>query len=135
MRALALTAVAALAFAGAAQAQGLPAGISAACTADYQKLCSKVPPGGGRVLKCIVAHMEEVAETCKSALKAQLEKGPANDAAAAKAAAAKKAAAKNATTSNGAATQSGAVPPKDSANPNSTTAPAGATAPGGAAKQ
>jgi len=124
MRALALTAVAALAFAGAAQAQ-VPPKIAAACTAESLKLCSGVVPGGGRILECIIAHVEQVGATCKTALSEELAKRDAakGDAAAAKAAAAKKAAAKNAATS------------KDAATPNGATAPAGTTAPGGAAKQ
>ena len=70
---LALAAAALVLFAGAALAQA-QSKIAAACTADYQKLCPDVAPGGGRILKCIVAHKQQVSEACRSALREEYQK-------------------------------------------------------------
>ena len=40
----------------------------AACAADVQKLCSNVPPGGGRIIACLKQHKEEVSDRCKQAI-------------------------------------------------------------------
>src|ERR1035437_9080532 len=39
-----------------------------ACAADVQKLCSNVPPGGGRIIACLKQHKEEVSDRCKQAI-------------------------------------------------------------------
>jgi hypothetical protein len=49
-----------------AQAQSA---VTDACTADYQKLCPGVAPGGGRVLKCFQARQSEVSARCLAALR------------------------------------------------------------------
>ena len=41
-----------------------------ACKPDYQKFCSGVMPGGGRIVKCLGEHRDALAEPCKQALEA-----------------------------------------------------------------
>jgi hypothetical protein len=47
-----------------------PAGaeVRAACTADVQKLCAGVQPGGGRIIACLKQHKDEVSAGCKEAI-------------------------------------------------------------------
>lgn len=65
---------AALAMAGAAQAQVPPQMRSEAmtlmkvCRADYDRLCAGVQPGGGRVLACLHEHAHQVSAACGQAL-------------------------------------------------------------------
>jgi len=40
----------------------------AACAADVQKLCSDVPPGGGRIIACLKQHQQDVSQGCKQAI-------------------------------------------------------------------
>ena len=58
----------------AAQTQppAAPAGNNArtACRDDIQKLCPGVRPGGGRIKACMEAHMEQLSQPCRDALKA-----------------------------------------------------------------
>lgn len=35
------------------------------CTADAERLCREVEPGGGRVEKCLRAHRGELSDACK----------------------------------------------------------------------
>ena len=70
---LALAAAGLVALSAAALAQA-PGKIAAACTGEYQKLCSDVKPGGGRVLKCIIAYKEQMSEACRSALREEYQK-------------------------------------------------------------
>lgn len=61
---------------GAAQAQPIPAPAQRvaaetardACKADYGRLCSGVRPGGGRILRCMEAHVAELSPDCRAAL-------------------------------------------------------------------
>ena len=39
-----------------------------ACAADVQRLCPKVPSGGGQVLACLKQHRDQVSDGCKQAL-------------------------------------------------------------------
>jgi hypothetical protein len=50
-----------LALGGVARAQN-------ACQADVEKLCSGIPPGGGRVLSCLKANQAKVSPECKQHL-------------------------------------------------------------------
>jgi len=46
----------------AVQAQGL----SASCGKDLKKYCSQVTPGDGRIMACLYAHGDKIAEECVS---------------------------------------------------------------------
>ncbi|WP_442580031.1 cysteine rich repeat-containing protein [Mesorhizobium sp. ASY16-5R] len=37
----------------------------AACQADYQKFCSDVAPGGGRVLECLAKQKDKLTPACQ----------------------------------------------------------------------
>ncbi|MDN5000532.1 cysteine rich repeat-containing protein [Bradyrhizobium sp. GCM10027634] len=39
-----------------------------ACRADYDSLCNKVAPGGGRILACLQSHAGQLTSTCAQAL-------------------------------------------------------------------
>ncbi|WP_347338498.1 MULTISPECIES: cysteine rich repeat-containing protein [Bradyrhizobium] len=39
-----------------------------ACRADYDRLCSGVTPGGGRILACLQTHAGQLTSTCAQAL-------------------------------------------------------------------
>ncbi len=58
--------------ASAALAQGPGSGVRQACAADHEKFC----PGktGQEGHQCMMAHKDEVSDTCKSAAKAAMEK-------------------------------------------------------------
>jgi hypothetical protein len=41
-----------------------------ACAADWQRYCRDVPPGGGRILRCLSRHADLVSQPCFQALTA-----------------------------------------------------------------
>jgi hypothetical protein len=41
-------------------------GVHQACQDDVQKLCKDVQPGGGRLIKCLKEHENEVSAECKA---------------------------------------------------------------------
>lgn len=58
--------------AGIAQAQ--TAAEQAACKADYEKFCSSVMPGGGRIVKCLNEHLAELSPQCQQVVKENTSK-------------------------------------------------------------
>ncbi|MFI0847430.1 cysteine rich repeat-containing protein [Mesorhizobium sp. IMUNJ23232] len=40
----------------------------AACKADYQKFCSGVMPGGGRVLECLAKQKDKLSPACQKVI-------------------------------------------------------------------
>ena len=40
----------------------------AACTADHQKFCANASPGGGRIVKCLKDHTDQLGEKCRAAI-------------------------------------------------------------------
>ena len=60
------------AFAAAAQStqpndQPSMEALRAACTADVQRLCAGVQPGGGRIVACLKEHKDSLSDRCKQA--------------------------------------------------------------------
>src|SRR5215813_13391886 len=54
-------------------AQGIRPGeraraVQMACMADYMRFCRDVPPGGGRILRCLSRHADLVSQPCFQAL-------------------------------------------------------------------
>ncbi len=45
-----------------------------ACTADYQRLCAGVSPGGGRVKKCLNDNFDALSDACKQVVGARTGK-------------------------------------------------------------
>jgi hypothetical protein len=43
-----------------------PAAAAGPCAADEQKFCSELQPGGGRIVRCLHAHANELSDACKS---------------------------------------------------------------------
>jgi len=39
-----------------------------ACKADYDKFCSGLAPGGGKIVACLNAKRDQLSATCKAAL-------------------------------------------------------------------
>jgi hypothetical protein len=56
-----------------AAAQNLTAAQRTACKADYQKHCSAVTPGGGRIIACLNKQRDALNEACKKVLDAQMK--------------------------------------------------------------
>lgn len=57
----------------AGAAQTFPPGeraraVRMACTADYMRFCRDVPPGGGRIIRCLARHADLVSQPCFQAL-------------------------------------------------------------------
>lgn len=44
------------------------------CMSDIERLCKGVEPGGGRIIKCLKAHKEEMSVGCATALQKLKEK-------------------------------------------------------------
>lgn len=36
-----------------------------ACRADIQAFCKDIEPGGGRIMKCMAAHKDDLSDRCK----------------------------------------------------------------------
>jgi hypothetical protein len=45
-----------------------------ACQADFEKYCPGIMPGGGRVVKCLSAHLDQLTPQCKSVVEANMPK-------------------------------------------------------------
>jgi len=43
-------------------------GARGACMTDVRSLCGSVQPGGGRIIRCMREHREQISEGCKLAL-------------------------------------------------------------------
>jgi hypothetical protein len=43
-------------------------GLITYCRADIERLCAGIQPGGGRLIKCLKAHKEEMSVGCAQAL-------------------------------------------------------------------
>jgi Cysteine rich repeat len=64
------------ALAAAALAQNLPPEANApavkaaraACSADIQKFCANVEPGGGRIVRCLVGNASQLSAGCRSSM-------------------------------------------------------------------
>ncbi len=39
-----------------------------ACAADFMRFCRDVPPGGGRIIRCLTRHADLVSQPCFQAL-------------------------------------------------------------------
>lgn len=37
------------------------------CTTDVQKFCGDIQPGGGRIMKCLKDHRDQLSEECRTA--------------------------------------------------------------------
>jgi hypothetical protein len=57
-------------FVAAILALGTARAAEDACSADVEKLCAGIPPGGGRVLSCLKANEAKVSSGCKKELAA-----------------------------------------------------------------
>ena len=69
-RSVLLTAVLVLGLAAPAVAEDKEEEARAACTSDYQKFCSSVIPGGGRIQSCLQKNADKLDASCKSFLDA-----------------------------------------------------------------
>jgi Cysteine rich repeat len=54
-------------------AQNLTSQQRTACKADYEKYCSGVTPGGGRIIACLNKQHDSLSEACKKVLDAQMK--------------------------------------------------------------
>lgn len=46
----------------------------AACMADFQKYCSGVMPGGGRVIECLAKQLDKLTPECKKVVQSHAPK-------------------------------------------------------------
>ncbi len=69
-----LIALGCLTLALAAHADDGPPNARQACKADYQKFCSGVSRGGGRILECLNSHKSEISPACQQAIAAKAPK-------------------------------------------------------------
>lgn len=49
-----------------------------ACSGDLEKFCRDIQPGGGRILKCLKEHVQELSPACSQELKIAMEKAREN---------------------------------------------------------
>ncbi|MBS0378973.1 MAG: cysteine rich repeat-containing protein [Proteobacteria bacterium] len=70
----ALIALGCLTFALAVHADDGPPNARKACKADYQKFCSGVPRGGGKILDCLNSHKSEISPACQQAIASKAPK-------------------------------------------------------------
>jgi hypothetical protein len=68
MRVMALAIVCVGFFTATVGAQGARGALMTYCKADVERLCAGVEPGGGRIIKCLKAHKEEMSVGCAQAL-------------------------------------------------------------------
>ena len=74
LRSIALTtaAISLLMFSAAGAQVPAPVNAHGACKADVQKLCAGIEHGGGRIMQCMKAHVDEISRDCRSAMAAHL---------------------------------------------------------------
>lgn len=58
----------------AAAAQDRKSLMREVCLADYQRLCSSVAPGGGRIKQCMLDHADELSNECRSAILSEVDR-------------------------------------------------------------
>ena len=54
-------------------AQDLTSAQRAACKGDYEKYCTGVTPGGGRIIACLNKQRDTLSDACKKVLDAQMK--------------------------------------------------------------
>jgi hypothetical protein len=64
--------VVAVALSGVASAQSSDQ--RGACKADYDKFCTGIAPGAGKVIACLNAKRDQLSASCKTALDSQKKK-------------------------------------------------------------
>ncbi len=69
-----LIALGCLTLALAAHADDSPPNARKACKADYQKFCSGVSHGGGRILECLKSHQSEISPACQQVIASKAPK-------------------------------------------------------------
>jgi hypothetical protein len=68
LRALPIIALIAISSIAPAGAQSPPGARREGCLEDYERLCSNVSRGGGRIRKCMMDNAERLSPQCKAAL-------------------------------------------------------------------